>query len=193
VSSVVRQIELGMLARMRLNAQPAGITIESYGAQLDDETFGWLRTVPAQWVTFDAITNVQKKGRNTWLYTGSFEVLSAQRHLQENARRLNGEAADQDIGAYELVERAKLLLAGQMLGLAIQPIEPGNVRSVMKGMANRDAVAVYAQQFSTQWLEVLPPEELTPPGELVSVGLNFLIKPGDENTDTSDLVTTQNP
>jgi phage gp37-like protein len=193
VSSPVRQIELAMTERLRELLTPTGVTVESYGAQLDDETFEWIRTVPAQWVTFDSITSVKKAGRRTYIYSANFEVLSAQRHLQENARRLNGTNADQDIGAYELVERGKLALAGQTLALAIQPLEPGAVRSVMKGKAGRDAVAVYAQQFSTSWMEELPPDEAVPAGELVSVGLNYLIKPGDNLTDTSDLVTTVTP
>ena len=193
MSSTVRQIELAITARLRELISPAGVAVESYGAQLDDQLFAWVRTLPAQWVTFDGITGVSKKGRRTYIYTANFEVLSAQRHLADNERRLNAESKDQDIGVYELIERAKLALAGQTLGLAIQPLEPGAVRSVMKGMAERDAVAIYAQQFATSWMEELPPDEATPAGELITVGLNYLIKPGDEVTDTTDLVTTRNP
>ncbi len=193
MSSPVRQIELAMRERLRELLTPAGVTVESYGAQLDDETFAYVRTLPAQWVTFDAITSVKKTGKRTYIYSANFEVLSAQRHLNDNDRRLNDASADQDVGVYELIERAKLALSGQKLGLAIQQLEPGAVRSVAKTMAGRDAVAIYAQQFSTSWMEELPPEELMRPGELVTVGLNYLIKPGDEVTDTSDLVTTRNP
>ncbi len=191
---MVRQIELAITARLAQLMVPAGVTVESYGAQLDDETFAFVRTLPAQWVTFDAITNVKKTGRRTYIYTANFEVLSAQRHLADNARRLNDASQDQDMGAYELIERAKLALAGQKLGLCIQPMEPGAVRSVMKGMASRDAIAIYAQQFSTSWMETLESLDALPPGqaegELITVGLNYLIKPGDDATDTSDIVTT---
>lgn len=79
----------------------------------------------------------------------------------------------------------------QSLGLQIQPITPGAIRSVMKGMVNREAITVLAQAFSTEWMEDYPDAALTPDGELVTVGLEYLIKPGDDVTDTSDLVTTR--
>lgn len=194
MSSPVRQIELAMIERLAGAARAySKVPVESYGAQLDDETFQWIRTLPAIWVTFDAITEFKRVGRRTFKVAGNFEVLVAQRNLVENARRLNDATHGRDVGVYELLEDNKLILVNQRLGLEIQPLTPGAVRPVMKGMVNRDAITVLSQSFSTEWMEEYPDPAATPDGDLQLVGLNYLIKPGDETVDSSDVVTTRNP
>ncbi|MET3461285.1 phage protein Gp37 [Variovorax atrisoli] len=189
MTSPIQQIEQAMLARLRTVSRPyAGLTIESYGAQLDDELFGWVRTVPAAWVTFDKVTESTRISRRRFRLTGNFEVLSAQRSLGENDGRMGGPLEARDVGVYQLIEDNKLALANQKLGLAIQPLTPGAIRSVMKGMAQRDAMAIYAQAFSTTWVEEIP-DDNSGNDDLLRIGLNYLIKPGDEEVDTSDLIT----
>jgi phage gp37-like protein len=187
MSSPVRQIEEAMVTRLRTERPYAGLLVESYAAQLDDDLFEWVRKLPATWVTFDSISETKRISRRELLVTGAFEVLCAQRHLVENARRLNATQAA-DIGLYELLEDNKLLLVNQKLGLGIQPLTPGAVRPVMKGQAQRDAVAVYAQMFRTKWIETLP-EGAQDDVDLLRIGLDYLIKPGDEDVDSSDLLT----
>lgn len=187
--SPVQQIELAMVARLaQITRSYQGLVVESYGAQLDDELFAWVRTLPATWVTFDKVDQVQRVGRHSFRTSGSFEVLVAQRALVENERRFGGPGSAQNVGAYQLLEDNKLALVNQSLGLRIAPLTPGPIRSVMKGLANRDAVAVYAQTFTTRWMEEFPDDESAYP-DLLRIGLNYLIKPGDEEIDTSDLVT----
>jgi len=187
VTSPVRQIEQAMVTRLRAARAYEGLMVESYAAQLDDELFEWVRKLPATWVTFDSIAETKRISRREFMVTANFDVLCAQRHLVENARRLNATQAA-DIGVYELLEDNKLLLANQKLGLAIQPLTPGAVRPVMKGQAHRDAVAVYSQAFRTKWIETLP-EGAESDDDWIRIGLDYLIKPGDENVDSSDLLT----
>lgn len=183
-----------MVARLSAAQRPSGpLNAESYGGQLDDELFAWVRSLPAVWVTFDAVTEFKRVGRHTFKARGTFEVLVAQRNLVQDDRRLNDDTKGRDVGAYELVEQNKLALINQDLGLAIQPVSPGAIRSVMKGVVNREAITVLAQSFSTEWMEEYPDPDLVPGGELVTVGLEYLLKPGDDVTDTSDLVTTRTP
>lgn len=193
MTSPITQIETGIVARLNAVARPAGLKLqaESYGGQLDDELFAWVRQLPAAWVTFDAVTSVVRRSNRLFKYSGTFEVLVAQRHLQQDDRRLNDESKGRDVGAYALIEQNKLALVGRNLGLAIQPLVPGAIRSVMKGVVNREAIVVLAQSFTTEWMEEYPEEAMTPDGELVLVGLNYLLKPGDQVTDTTDLVTTR--
>lgn len=191
MTSPVQQVELAMLARLRDVTRPyTGLNIESYGAQLDDETFAWLRTMPASWVTFDKIEENKRLSKHSFKVSATFEVLVAQRALVENARRLGAPGHADNVGVYQLLEDNKLALVNQSLGLAIQPLVPGPVRSVMKGVAGRDAVAVYAQAFRTEWMEVYPEDTSSDP-MLLSVGLNYLLKPGDDAPDSVDLVTTR--
>lgn len=190
--SPIRQIELAVLAQLRAVVRSyTGLQIESYAAQLDDELFAWVRTLPAVWVTFGQAQEIRRTGARSFMVGATFEVVCAQRALEENDGRLNPTTSGANVGVYELLEDNKLALANQTLGLLIQPITPGAIRPLMKSLVNRDAVAVYAQEFKTQWIETLPEAALTPDGTLITVGLNYLIKPGDELVDSTDTVTTK--
>jgi phage gp37-like protein len=195
MSSPVRLIEQAIVQQLRAVPRAYKPLIESYAAQLDDEMFGWIRTLPATWVTFGDVKSVQRKGAHTYIYSGTFEVLSAQRALVENAGRLAGEARGDSLGVYELLEHNKLALVNQKLGLPIDPLSPGAIRPVMKGMVNSQAVVIYAQEFSTRWMEAYPDPDAVPAGELVTVGLEYFLKPqhsppGDP-PDKTDMLTTQ--
>lgn len=187
MSSPVRQVETALLARLRSPRPYGGLVVESYAAQLDDDTFAWVRSLPAVWVTFDQVTEARKVGKHHYMVSATFEVLSAQRALTQDSRRLNEQQRGLDVGLYELIEDNKLLIVGQSLGLEIQPFTPGAVRPVMKGQALRDAVSVYSQTFATRWMEVIDPEVDT--GDWLTLGLNYLLKPGDNTVDQADLVT----
>lgn len=192
-ASPIALVEAAMVQRLSTLQRPGGVKLqaESYAAQLDDETFAWMRQLPATWVTFDAVTDVRRVGSRTFRVAASFEVLVAQRHLQQDKRRLNDEAKGRDVGVYQLLAQNQLALANQKLGLAIQPLTPGPIRAVMKTQQQREAIAVYAQRFTTVWMDEIPEEAVTPDGILITVGLDYLLKPGDDEADSSDLVTTR--
>jgi phage gp37-like protein len=195
MSSPIRLIELAILERLRAAQRAyAGLTVESYAAQLDDELFAWVRTLPAVWVTFGTAQEVKRLGAHSFLMKATFEVVCAQRALQENAGRLNTDASGVDVGVYELLEDNKLALINQSLGLAIQPLTPGAIRPMMKSMVNRDAVVVYAQEFHTQWQEVYEDPASLPEGELQTVGFSYYLKPQHtppvDAPDATDMATT---
>lgn len=193
--SPVALIEAGIVERLRqVQRAYSGLLIESYAAELDDELFGWVRTLPACWVTFSGIKSYTRTGTRSFQVEGDFEVLVAQRALQENAGRLNAAATGADVGVYALMEDNKVALVNQMLGLAIQPLTPGPVRAVMKSRVNREGIVVYAQTFSSAWKEVFEQQAATPDGTLETVGMNYWIKP-DRNmaidpADKTDVIST---
>ncbi len=205
MTSPIKLVEQAMLERLRnVPRSYSGMALESYAAQLDDELFNWVRTLPATWVTFGEVKESKRISAQTFRVTATFEVLCAQRALQENAARLNSSAAA-DIGVYQLLDDNKIALVNQRLGLGLEPITPGGIRPVMKGLANRDAVVVYAQEFKTSWYETYPvqgvgPEigadgQPLPDGQLISVGFDYFLKPQHSYpanpADSSDLLTTQ--
>lgn len=194
-TGAIALIEQGIVERLRTVPRAyTGLTVESYGGQLDDELFGWVRTLPAAWVTFGGAQEVKRTGARSFKVRGTFEVLCAQRALVENAGRLNPAAKGQDVGVYALLEDNKLALVNQQLGLAIQPLTPGPIRAVMKGLVNRDAIVVYAQEFSSEWMEVFEQEAAAPDGELQTVGMNYFLKPqhnvNTDPADKADVITT---
>lgn len=199
MTSPITQIEQAIVTQLRTVPRAYKTPlVESYAGQLDDELFGWIRTMPAVWVTFGQVTEPKRTGVHNFMMSGSFEVLCAQRALVENAGRLAGAAAGEAVGVYELLEDNKLLLVGQKLGLAIDPFVPGAIRPVMKSMVNNIAVVVYAQEFHTRWQESYPDPDAVPAGQLVTVGLDYFLKPQHsafavppDAPDKSDLATTQ--
>lgn len=195
MTSPIALIEQAIVEQLRAAPRAyTGLVVESYAGQLDDELFDWVRTLPATWVTFGGAQDYKRTGLRSFKVRGTFEVLCAQRALVENAGRLNPTGRGQDVGVYALMEDNKLALVNQLLGLAIQPLTPGPIRAVMKSRVNRDAVVVYAQEFHTEWQEVFAQEAATPGATLVTVGMNYFIKP-DRNmatdpADKTDLITT---
>ena len=198
MTSPIKLVELALLERLRnVPRTYTGMALESYAAQLDDELFNWVRTLPATWVTFGEIKESKRISAKTFRVTATFEVLCAQRALTENAQRLNSSAAA-DIGVYQLLEDNKIALVNQRLGLGLEPITPGGIRAVMKGLVNRDAVVVYAQEFKTSWCETYPEQGVGPDieaGELITVGFDYFLKPQHRHpvdpADSSDQVTTR--
>lgn len=195
MSSPITLIENAIVARLRTVQRAYKPLVESYAAQLDDGMFGWIRTLPAVWVTFDQVGESKRVGAHSFIMSATFEVLSAQRALGENAGRLAGSDKGAAVGVYELLEDNKLALVNQQLGLAIQPIKPGAIRPVMKGLVEREAVVVYAQAFHTQWQEVFEDPAATPAGMLETVGFNYYLKPQHsapaDPADKTDLLTTR--
>jgi phage gp37-like protein len=194
MADMISTVESAIVGQLRaVQRGYAGLMVESYAGQLDDELFAWIRTLPATWVTFDQVQEPKRLGAHTFQVQASFEVLCAQRALTENAGRLNAASAGMEVGVYQLLHDNKLALANNKLGLSIGPLMPGAIRPVMKSMVNREAVAVYAQRFSTVWVEVYADADLVPPGELQTIGLSYYLKPqhsaaGDE-ADATDLMT----
>lgn len=193
--SPIALVELGIVDRLVTVPRPyVGLTVESYAAQLDDQLYAWIRTLPATWVTFVSVDEVKRRGRNGFIYRASFEVLVAQRSLDENAGRLNSPSKGADVGVYALLEDNKKALVNQKLGLPIQPLTPGAIRAVVKTMINHEGVVVYGQQFHTEWMEVEEEQSATPDGELQTIALNLWQKPlhtppGDA-PDQSNVITT---
>jgi phage gp37-like protein len=188
MTNAVTQIENAMVQQLRTVARDyPGLVVESYAGQLDDELFAWVRTLPATWVTFSGLTEYKRLSVHAFKAHGKFEVLIAQRDLSENAGRLNAPAAGRAVGAYALLDDNKRALVNQQLGLAIQPFTPGPIRAVMKSMVNREAIVVYAQEFSCEWQEVFQDEPASPAGELQTIGASYYLKPQrDVQTDPAD-------
>jgi phage gp37-like protein len=185
-TSPIKQIEEAMVAALK--AAMPDVLVESYAGQLDDEQAEWMRRLPCVWVTFERTTNVKRLGRLRYRNTGRFQVMAAQRALgPEPAARLGGFG---QAGVYELLDQhAKRALADQNLGLAIEPFAPRGLAMVVQGYFGNDAASVMSSAWETVYIEVIPEAEATPPGELKTIGLTYVLKPGDDVPDAADVVT----
>lgn len=189
---MISQIENAMVAALVAAASAFRVdTIESYGGQLDDDTLEWIRRLPAIWVVFAGGAEPKPAGteKGKWLYQGTFTVFCGQRNLKGNKALRQGDATNP--GVYALMQVAKVALLHKDLGLAIKEFKPGAIRPVTSLVVNNDAVMVYAMNWATEWFELADVPELLPEGDLVTIGLEYFIKPGDDVADTADQITTR--
>lgn len=91
-------------------------------------------------------------------------------------------------GINPLVMAATQSLLNQKLGLAIGRLAPVSFRDVTSEEKYESGVIEYLLEFST-WFDIraLPEEDL---GDLVTIAIDYLLKPGDETVDASDTLTT---
>ncbi len=192
---MVAQVENAIVAALKTAA--TGFTglpqasIESYGGQLDDETFEWVRTLPAVWAVFAGVPAKPTRhgtARDKWLFPATFTVFCGQRNLAGNQRLRQGDARNP--GVYALLQLVREALLGQDLGLPIEPFEPGALRVTTSVVINRDGVMVYAFDWHTRWVETTQAAPLAPEGWLDRIGLQYFLKPGDAVADAADELTT---
>jgi phage gp37-like protein len=178
-------IENAIIARIR-DAQLGYLpTVESYGGQFDDDTFDVVRVLPAVWVTFAGSAKPEQKGEKKFLTPATFAVMCCARSTRsEKTTRHDGPAGE--VGVYRMLEDVKQLLLMQDLGLEIDHLRPGATRTLYNTKLRNSALAVFSQEWHTKYVDVAAPEAEV---DLLRVGLNYRIKPGDDVTDASDLVT----
>lgn len=175
--AIVARIEGAKLSYLR--------SVGSYGGEFDDEAFDVLRTLPAIWVTFSGSAKPEQKGEKRFLTSATFAVMCAARSVRsERTTRHDGPAGE--VGVYTMLRDVKRLLLMQDLGLDIDHFRPGAVRTLYNTRQRGNGMAVFAQEWHTKYTETVQPE---PAGELLRVNLEYRLKPGDDNTDASDLVT----
>ncbi len=190
--SAVKLIELAMIKLLAALPRTQKLAAcESYAGNLDDQAWTWIRAVPAVWVKFVGAER-KRSGPRKMLVDGTFMVACACRNLATQPSARLGDAAE--VGVYDLLEENQQALWNSTLGLPVQPLTPGKTQQMLDGIApNGEPMAVYAQEFTVQWMELQPEPGAVPAGELRSVYLNYFLKPGDALVDASDVVTTVAP
>ena len=175
-------IELAMVERLRKGLGKLVTTVETYGGELDDEgLYQVVQQMPACWVTFAGIT------KDDWTSTSQrksqpearFVVMVAARSFRSEAASRHGGVSQWEVGANQLVWAVRRLLIGQDLGLAIDAFKGVNVKTLFKtSLERQQAMAVYAVEFSTFWVEKhlecgqfpsMPMKTITEHGQTVTV------------------------
>jgi phage gp37-like protein len=186
--------EDAIIARLR-SASGLGYKplVESYGGELDDELERVVRSFPAFWVTFAGSGKPVPMGtsKEKWLVPLTFAVMAGARNIRgERATRHGVTVAGvlREPGVYQMLDDACRLLLRQDFGLAISPLIPGAVRSLYNTRLNNQALAVFAQEWHTQY--VLDASVVTADlPQLLTVGMNYHLPPDDGNPDAQDTVT----
>ena len=160
---MIAQIELAMLAALRA-AATAGVlgynwlTLETYPEEWDSyfkEKTDW--RAPAAWVVFAGANNSYVTGAGNVRVEGAQFglVVAAENKRNETATRHGGPGAAEP-GSYQLLLDAIAILSGSNLGLDIDALDPGAIRSVRPFDALKERnVSMFAAMFETAF-EVTP-------------------------------------
>ena len=182
---LVAAIEAAIVEKLK-NATALGYlkTVASYGGELDDDLSEVIRAYPAIWVVFAGSGKPEKLGAEKWKIPGTFVTMVAARNVRNEAATRLGDA--KEIGTYQMLRHVRTLLMNEDLDLPIARLQPGAVRSLYNTKVRGQALSVFAQEWTTHWVEKLPTADEK---DLLKVGLNYYLKPGDAVVDAADLLT----
>lgn len=166
-------------------------TVASYGGELggDDKALALLiRQFPAVWVTFKGESDPKPVGtaKDKWLAEAEYMLLVAT-HSPRGERFTRHNASATEVGAYQIIKDARLLLLNQDLGLTIDRFKPGAVKSLFNKKLQTQSMAVFSLELKTKYVFSQPAEANQP--DWLTTGFNYYLKPGDNIADASDLIT----
>lgn len=120
----------------------------------------------------------EKTSQNTFKQKLSIYVYAIFRHLTGEKERRRG--------IYPIIESIIGLLLLQDFDLKIHPLAPRSFRNVTDEDLSGSGLMAYQIVFETSYyVERLDDEQLT---DLLKVGLDYYLKPGDETADAADVV-----
>lgn len=177
-------IEQAFVARIKSAAALNYLkTVDSYAGQLDEGLGEVIRAYPAVWVTFAGSAKPIKSGSNTWKIPVTFVTMVAARNVRDEKAARVGTV--NEVGAYRILKDLRTLMLNQDLGLEIERFAPGAIKTLYNTKVGKDGLAIFSQEWTTAFVEHAPTEEEV---ELLRIDLNYLIKPGDENIDATDIL-----
>lgn len=171
-------------------------TVAGYCGELDgneqggDQFMGQMALkFPVVWVIFNGDDKVTPVGtaNDRWRVDAGFLVIVVARNVRGQQFTRHSANADQEVGAYQIIEDLRLLLLGQDFDLAIARMKPGPIKRLVNKKTAKQAMAAYYLEFKTQYVIAQPYEAYLP--DWLRTGFNYYLTPGDDIADASDLLT----
>jgi phage gp37-like protein len=97
--------------------------------------------------------------------------------------------AERRKGIYLILAGVLQSLTNQALGLKIRPIEPKNWRNSTIEEFQKQGLLVFSLELATAYPLPITGEAEESAADLLAVGMNYYLKPGDDFADAVDLVT----
>lgn len=150
---MITQIESGIIQRLTLGMGRMLREVASYSGELDVDMGNIVRAFPAAWVTFGGITNSKytSTSRQKVIVTGKFVVMVGDYNTRSDTASRTGGVNLNEVGTYRHIHGVRRLLTGQDLGLIIDPLMPGVVRTLYNTQVNERALSIFACEFETRW------------------------------------------
>jgi phage gp37-like protein len=187
---IYAQIEDAIIARIKAASDTGALgyrlaEVASYGGEFDDEAFfTQVRRFPAVWVTVGG-SKPQRKSARVWIYSPVVAVMVGARNVRGERFTRHGSVGEP--GTYQLLQDVTDLLAGQKLGLPIEPLSPGADRTLFNVKQGNEARSVFAREFGTFFIYQVDAEAGNAAApDLTGINLRYYIKPGDDTQDASD-------
>jgi hypothetical protein len=134
---------------------------------------------PAVYISTEAAT-FEKVTQVTFRQTVTVYVDIVFSHLMDERERRKG--------VYLIMEGVVQLLLLQDLGLDIKPLIPKSWRNATSEELRKKGLIAFTLELGTSYTISKLDEEAT--DDLLSIGLNYYLKPGDDIVDASDVITT---
>jgi len=198
---MIAEIENALIAHLQTACASAALgytvrEVASYGGEFDEGLLAEVRRFPAIWVAFAGsgrpVPYGTSKGR--WIKPLVFVTMVGTRSIRgERQTRLGGPVPLEEPGAYQMLDDVEAALANQDLGLAIDRLLPGAVRTLFNTRLNQEAVAVFAQEWHTKVVLDLSDGLAIDPRQpdWLRLGIRYHLTPDDGLADAEDLVTLQ--
>ncbi|MGK3122911.1 DUF1834 family protein [Candidatus Pantoea formicae] len=150
---IVTQIENAIIGRLKQGLGQLVREVKSYSGELDGEAANVIRQLPAVWVTFGGIqgSELLSTARNKWRDRARFVVIVGTRNVRSDEASRHGGAAHSEVGSYPLVYAVRRLLGRQDLGLPVDFLMPGAVRTLFNTALQNQAMSVFACEFDTRF------------------------------------------
>lgn len=94
---------------------------------------------------------------------------------------------DRRQGVYPVLQAIIGLLVGNKLGLAIDPLKPKRGDNITEEKEAEEGKVIFQLEFETGFIIEAQSDEVLV--DLLTIGLNYYLKPGDDTADAQDLVT----
>jgi phage gp37-like protein len=190
---IIQTLQAGVNATPGLGYKLAS-QVASYGGELDELTAEQIRALPAIWVTYAGGGEPKKANSQgtKWIMPANFAVIVAARNVRgERATRQGMTVAGQirEVGVYQMLEDVSLMLMNNDIGLAIRQFRPGRIRTLYNTRLGGQAMAVFAREFNTAYVETEPRQNFDPTsGDFLKVGIDFYLRPDDGVVDDQTVI-----
>lgn len=159
------------------------LEIGSYGGEFDDDKF-WetFRRFPAVWIAVGGDVP-RRVGPRKWVCTLTAAVMVGTRNVRGERSTRHGSVGD--VGSYQMLQDVRDLLAGQALGLDIEPLRLGRTRTLFNLRLASEGRSIMAAEFATDYAYTAIEAN---DGDMTGVHLRYYLKPGDDVQDAEDVV-----
>ena len=185
MSSMVGAVETALMERLRKGLGKSVREVGGYRGQLDEEGIKQVvNAVPALFVGFAGHKNPKPHSarRDSVVMPATFTVFVVVRNVASEAAGRTG--TSNAVGAYQLVEAVRRLIARQNLGLSIERFSVGPVQLLGHIKVGHSGLTAYGCSFDTAWLEEMPVQDTWPlANDSVFAGLD-----GERSGEAPDLL-----